>query len=259
VKPHPDEIRNYYDEKLSDKIRDYVQGNDRVERAWETVVEWAPPNPRRVLEVGCGVGHVTARLGRRWPRAEIVAVDISGESIRLARLLFSRPQTIFVEGSLDQSRVEGFFDLVVLMDVYEHIAAEERKEFHDSLRLRLGSDCRIIMTCPTPRVLEWSRVVHPNAIQPIDENIDLIALQSLAADLHSRVVHYQEIDVWHFGDYFHVVLEPLRDFGEAVRRKSALRLPWRVGSQAMQRVERATRRARVNHALRKARLAPSAR
>jgi ubiquinone/menaquinone biosynthesis C-methylase UbiE len=39
----------------------------------------------RVLEIGCGVGAQTVILGKSSPRAEILSVDISSESLRSAR------------------------------------------------------------------------------------------------------------------------------------------------------------------------------
>jgi SAM-dependent methyltransferase len=45
------------------------------------------PHGGRVLEAGCGVGAQTVTLARNSPRAQITAVDISGESLGMAREL----------------------------------------------------------------------------------------------------------------------------------------------------------------------------
>ena len=42
-------------------------------------------NPRRVVDLGCGPGNLTASLSRRWPGAVIEAVDSSPEMVRAAR------------------------------------------------------------------------------------------------------------------------------------------------------------------------------
>jgi len=44
-------------------------------------------NPRRVVDVGCGPGHLTARLRERWPDAEVEALDSSPDMVAAARKL----------------------------------------------------------------------------------------------------------------------------------------------------------------------------
>jgi trans-aconitate 2-methyltransferase len=41
--------------------------------------------PRRVVDLGCGPGHLTALLARRWPDAAVDALDSSAEMVAAAR------------------------------------------------------------------------------------------------------------------------------------------------------------------------------
>lgn len=41
--------------------------------------------PRRVVDLGCGPGHLTGLLAARWPNAEITALDASAEMVAAAR------------------------------------------------------------------------------------------------------------------------------------------------------------------------------
>jgi trans-aconitate 2-methyltransferase len=43
------------------------------------------PAPRRVVDIGCGPGDLTASLARRWPSAEVVGVDTSPQMLERAR------------------------------------------------------------------------------------------------------------------------------------------------------------------------------
>jgi trans-aconitate 2-methyltransferase len=41
--------------------------------------------PRRVVDLGCGPGHLTAALAARWPDADVTALDSSPEMVAAAR------------------------------------------------------------------------------------------------------------------------------------------------------------------------------
>jgi trans-aconitate 2-methyltransferase len=42
-------------------------------------------DPRRVVDLGCGPGHLTGLLATRWPGAELTALDSSAEMVAAAR------------------------------------------------------------------------------------------------------------------------------------------------------------------------------
>ena len=44
----------------------------------------APESPRRVVDLGCGTGALTAQLAQRWPSAQVEGIDSSAEMIGAA-------------------------------------------------------------------------------------------------------------------------------------------------------------------------------
>ncbi|BDZ51262.1 trans-aconitate 2-methyltransferase [Frondihabitans sucicola] len=48
-------------------------------------------SPRRVVDLGCGPGSLTATLAERWPVAEVVGIDSSADMIEAARREAARP------------------------------------------------------------------------------------------------------------------------------------------------------------------------
>ncbi|GAB11444.1 trans-aconitate 2-methyltransferase [Gordonia araii NBRC 100433] len=50
-----------------------------------SAVDRGPDDVARLVDLGCGPGHLTSLLRRRWPRAEILALDSSPEMIARAR------------------------------------------------------------------------------------------------------------------------------------------------------------------------------
>ena len=75
------------------------------------------PNPRRVLEVGCGEGAVSERLVALYPNAEITAIDITPNVGRLYAGPLGRVR--FAETTIQAfaAKEQGKFDLIVLADV----------------------------------------------------------------------------------------------------------------------------------------------
>jgi len=78
----------------------------------------------RVLEVGCGEGHVTAKLARHFPDARVVGTDRSSEIISQARQLHGGIE--FRVCSIYDVGDTGPWDLVVASEVFEHLEEPER-------------------------------------------------------------------------------------------------------------------------------------
>lgn len=83
------------------------------------------PEPRRALDAGCGDGRLARRLLERAPDAEVVAIDVEPELVEANRR--TGPAGIDWRlggvGELDLPREH--FDLVVCVDVMEHIRDDE--------------------------------------------------------------------------------------------------------------------------------------
>lgn len=205
-------LRTFYDRHAHELLEGFVAGNPRVDAAWETIRLWGPRAPSYIAEIGCGIGDICARMSENWPTASIVGVDISPRAIDLARRLFGSDRIRFHESRADELTVEGTFDLIAMIDTYEHIASPERDRLHESLRQMLSETGRIILSFPTPRHLEWLRMNAPDQIQPVDEDIDLGVVDRIAIETGTEVLLYKEISVWHEGDYAHAVLGRVEDW-----------------------------------------------
>lgn len=57
----------------------------RARPFFELVARIDIAEPRRVVDLGCGPGHLTTTLAKRWPHAKIEASDLSSEMVAAAR------------------------------------------------------------------------------------------------------------------------------------------------------------------------------
>lgn len=63
---------------------------ERLRPGRELIARIALDAPRRIADLGCGGGELTAELARRWPHASIEAIDGSDEMLAQARARDSR-------------------------------------------------------------------------------------------------------------------------------------------------------------------------
>lgn len=208
-------VVSYYDEHTKFKINDFVKVNPRVEEAWKTLIINSPKNPKRILEIGCGVGSICARMNKKWPDAKVTGIDISVASIATAQKLFANQKTNFIVSLLTEETFNEQFDLIVFMDVYEHISVADRPVVHHTLKKILNNKGKIFLSVPTPQNLKWSLVHKPETMQPVDEHISFDVVNKLALDTDTEVQLYQVKSIWNTGDYSHVILEKNDDFEAA--------------------------------------------
>jgi len=95
------------------------------------VVEVLPPDPRRVLDLGCGDGRLAALVMEARPSVEqVVAVDSSPPMLERARERFAGDPRVGVrQGDLtDPITPLGEFDVVVSGFAIHHLAHERKRE-----------------------------------------------------------------------------------------------------------------------------------
>jgi SAM-dependent methyltransferase len=90
-------------------------------------------SPKRILVAGCGTGNEAFALRRRFPQAQIVAIDFSPRSISIARRLLQSAPKIrrinFIVGDLTSRSlggITGAFDFISCHGVLSYIPEPER-------------------------------------------------------------------------------------------------------------------------------------
>jgi malonyl-CoA O-methyltransferase len=78
----------------------------------ERLVEQIEREPSSILDLGCGTGYLTGLLAKRFPRAQITAVDFAPAMLELARKRV--PSARFLARDIEELEPEpGCYDLIV--------------------------------------------------------------------------------------------------------------------------------------------------
>lgn len=85
-------------------------GDHRLRPAIDLMARIPLEAPRRIVDLGCGPGHVTKLLAERWPEAETVGIDNSSAMLERARHDF--PTLAFRLGDIAAWRGDPPVDLI---------------------------------------------------------------------------------------------------------------------------------------------------
>jgi trans-aconitate 2-methyltransferase len=92
----------------------YLRYESERERPFaELVARIGHPDPREIVDLGCGPATTTLRLLERWPNAHVVGIDNSPEMIAHARPLESPGRLEFLERDLRQWTPEKSVDVLL--------------------------------------------------------------------------------------------------------------------------------------------------
>lgn len=78
---------------------------------------------RRILDAGSGPGVFSFELGRRFPKAFVLGVDMLKESVNACQYIAKKIKSDvkFRQTSVEELSERNFFDLIVCVDILEHI------------------------------------------------------------------------------------------------------------------------------------------
>lgn len=200
--------KQFYEKFPKKLLNDYLNSNQRIEIALYFILQQIDPWIKNILDIGCGIGWSSYEMAKQ-STAKILAVDLSDANIAVANKLFFHPKIDFKQIDItkyDLPKGENF-DLVVLIDVFEHIPKEDRMGFYTFLNNILSENGKIVLTCPTVFHQQYLKKYNPAGLQPVDEEVDLDTLLDFAKSVNAEVIHFEYKNIWNRNDYFHAVIE----------------------------------------------------
>lgn len=199
---------DYYNEQTENFIRDYLKGNKRVETAIKYAIDSISNNCQHILDIGCGIGWTSHEISRHFPDAYVKAIDLSSESIKVAKEIFFTENIKFAVDDITRKDFKSkyLFDAILMIDVFEHIPSKKRKIFYKNIKNMLNNNGKIILTCPTVRHQNWLKANNPDGLQPVDEDIDINILNKFAQVISAKIFDFKEVSIWNKNDYFHSII-----------------------------------------------------
>lgn len=79
------------------------------------------PQPRRVVEIGCGPGSLLATLALEWPQTDFTGIDVDAGMIEHARRAHRQPNLRYEQIDISQAGAAVAADFVFSIDVIHHV------------------------------------------------------------------------------------------------------------------------------------------
>lgn len=109
------------------------------------------PAGYRVMEIGCGTGHLLKTLEQTSSKGQVIGLDLYWEGLAFAQ---KRTGASLIQGQAERMPFpEGQFDLIGMFDVLEHLENDE--EILKSVQRMLKKGGKLILTVPAEKQL-WS-------------------------------------------------------------------------------------------------------
>ena len=167
-----DKVISFYDQFAE---KQEVTGiNSRHLSILDKVVAAGLKSHHSVLEIGCGIGTVSHLLAHQAKSGEVLAVDISPESIEKAKEIWKDQQNLKFEIS-DMSNFDKpgkKFDFFVFPDVLEHIPVDQHARLFQNIQKHSHAESVVFIHIPAPRYLQWMIENEPEKLQVIDQPLD---------------------------------------------------------------------------------------
>src|SRR5579864_8178000 len=119
----------------TDHAREYLERADLISHRTEgeaALLEFIPPNVRRILDLGSGDGRLLSLVRSVHPDTDAVALDFSPAMLTAARQRFADDSRIrVVEHNLDISLPDlGRFDAIISSFAIHHLVHQRKRELY---------------------------------------------------------------------------------------------------------------------------------
>ncbi|MDO9379212.1 MAG: methyltransferase domain-containing protein [Nocardioidaceae bacterium] len=102
----------------------YLRFDDHRSRPFRDLVARVVGEPRTIVDLGCGPGHLTSVLRERWPDADVLGLDSSPSMVERARTGDTHPRSRYELGDLAAFDPAEPVDLVVSNAAFQWVPCQ---------------------------------------------------------------------------------------------------------------------------------------
>src|SRR5215472_9199149 len=117
---------------------------DKWQKPHEVITALSPAQDAVVADIGSGTGYFAVRLAHFVPKGRVYGVDTEPDMVKYLAERAKReglPNLVSIAGQPGDANLPGKVDLVLMVDVYHHIA--DRQGYFDRLRASLNPGARL--------------------------------------------------------------------------------------------------------------------
>jgi SAM-dependent methyltransferase len=137
----------------------------------------------RLLDVGAGTGDLSLELGRAFPGADVLGVDVSHDGVEIARSKV--PDAEFVQRDLLESGADpahhGWATHAVCSEVLEHV--DDPGRLLRNARSYLGQGARLVVTVPGGPMSRFDQHIGHRRHYTASELVDLLEASGFDVDV----------------------------------------------------------------------------
>jgi len=203
-----EQVKEFYDQDTLKKSA--IRNNLRHFKIILKLNRLAIRKSKNCLEIGCGNGGVT-RLISKKTKGKIVGIDISEGTIAAARENLKDCSNVELH-AVDLFNFKGTqrFDMILLLDVLEHIPFEQHDGIVQKISELLEENGTVFIHIPEPSYNAWAAKTHPESMQVIDLSVNSADFISICYKHNLYLKELKSYPVFHEeNDYQYIVLTKL--------------------------------------------------
>lgn len=199
-------VEEFYDQLSSKYSELIVKCVPRYPELIYNMFQYIPEkfNPKRILDLGCGTGNLTDQMFKKFPEAEIDALDISEEILNESRKRFNHtPNIRYIQADFKSLHLPpGSYDLVMSSIAIHHIEDTEKIKLYTEVFQALRPGGIFIFADQTRGITDeiykkniscWKE--EAMKLGSTRENWDMWMAHQDAHDFHTPVNwHFQELE-----------------------------------------------------------------
>lgn len=196
------DVADFYDDYVTHQIKNGY--NLRHQHVLKRIKPYfSPTKSISLLEIGCGIGITSNKLLQNFNINKLIGIDISSKSIDYAKKLnASYAHSEFLCGDIFELDIkEKTVDLILMMDVLEHIPKSKHLKIFEKLSSLMTDDSFIILNIPYGPCLDYIIKYDSEGVQVIEEPIYLHELSTIFEQTNIEIVGLETFGMWLEDEY----------------------------------------------------------